>query len=85
VIVVVAPAVYDLRTLGTKWLGKGGGSFERETKFVDDTTSLKPSLSTLVFGEKHSIFDNLVRAITAETSHLPFVATATSFGPGKVR
>ena len=76
VAVVVIPAVYDLQSLSSKWVG---GS----TTSMTTTTG---SLQTLVFGEKKASFlERMVRAVSAETSHLPFCATATSIGPGKVR
>lgn len=83
IVVMVIPVFVDLRALIIKWMGKKTTPTFHEASASDDENH---GLSTLVFGEKaRSTMENLVRAVTAESSHVPFIATATSFGPGKVR
>ena len=69
--------------MSSKWVGSGHEGGGDITTSITTTTG---SLPTLVFGEKKASFlERMVRAVSAETSHLPFCATATSIGPGKVR
>ncbi|GMH95613.1 hypothetical protein TrVE_jg13867 [Triparma verrucosa] len=91
VVVIVVPALWDLRSLAAKWGGSTSNSVHTSSSSSSPSissstsTSDTSSFTTLVFGEKHgSVVDRMIRAVTAETSHLPFCATSTSIGPGKL-
>ncbi|GMH77648.1 hypothetical protein TL16_g07482 [Triparma laevis f. inornata] len=83
VTVIIIPALWDLRSLAVKWGGSTNSNSNPSSSSL--SASNTASFTTLVFGEKHgSVVDRMIRTVTAETSHLPFCATATSIGPGKL-